>query len=352
MSNIITARDPDVIAAEINTIKKAVREIAIRASIEIGGKLTEAKTMVNHGEWGKWLEENVEYSQSTANYLMQFYQQYGGNQESMFDNWTNSELFEKLSVSKHIALLSLPFADRKDFAERHDAEHLSTRQLQKAIQEQLDEERRKHQHTQGELESAQAQLRDANQSVIDMQQQLSAAQSAEGAWQKTVKKLETEKHLAVTGEKNAMQKVEVLENQLKDARAKERKIRAELKQAREHPEVPESMMEELRKEAEAAAAQQATADIQKQLDTANAALAEANAKVKAAQNSQRMSNPDVLAIQALGEQMLANANVINGHKMKAVMKDENNAQPIKNILIYILKELRVSFGIKKDELGD
>ena len=93
MSDIITARDPDIIAAEINTIKEQVQKVLIYASIEIGGKLTEAKGLVPQGEWGRWLEKNVEYSQSTAENMMKLYREYGGNQESLFDTWTKSETF-------------------------------------------------------------------------------------------------------------------------------------------------------------------------------------------------------------------------------------------------------------------
>ena len=60
MSDIVTVRDPDIIAAEINIIKKKVQQTVIFASIEIGGKLMEAKSLVPQGEWGKWLENNVE----------------------------------------------------------------------------------------------------------------------------------------------------------------------------------------------------------------------------------------------------------------------------------------------------
>ena len=53
---IITVRDSDTVAAEINTIKETARKVMITSAIMIGGKLAEAKSMVPHGEWGKWLE--------------------------------------------------------------------------------------------------------------------------------------------------------------------------------------------------------------------------------------------------------------------------------------------------------
>ena len=46
MSNIITARDPYIIAAEINTIKRQVQETVIAGSLRIGEKLQEAKSLV------------------------------------------------------------------------------------------------------------------------------------------------------------------------------------------------------------------------------------------------------------------------------------------------------------------
>lgn len=371
MSEIITARNPDIIAAEINTIKEQVIKIAIRAAIEIGGKLTEAKTMVNHGEWCQWLQDNVEYKQSKAEYLMNLYQQYGGKQESLFDDWTNSETFEKLGVSKHVALLALPFDDRKDFAEKVDAEHLSTRQLQSAIQTQLEAERNSR-------EAVEAQLRDTEQILLDAQQQLSAAKSSEGAWQeeierltgerdqaeineenlrKEIDKLNAEKHLAETGEKNAMNKVEVLEKQLKDAKKAVKQAKADLKHAKEHPDVPESMMEELRAQAETEAAEKTEADLQKKLAEAAAALDKEAAKrqeverqLAEAQKRQQMADPNLMAVQALGTQMIALANSINGHRMKAIMQNQDMAKPIGGYLISVINELRSSFGIKITDL--
>ena len=74
-SNIVTTRDSEIVAAEINTIKRQVQETMIAGSLRIGEKLQEAKSLVPQGEWGKWLEENVEYSQSTAENLMKLYRE-------------------------------------------------------------------------------------------------------------------------------------------------------------------------------------------------------------------------------------------------------------------------------------
>ena len=55
MSGLMVNRTPEIIAAEINGIKEQTRKMVLYNSIEIGRKLTEAKLLVEHGEWGHWL---------------------------------------------------------------------------------------------------------------------------------------------------------------------------------------------------------------------------------------------------------------------------------------------------------
>ena len=319
MSNIIAARDAGVIAAEINYIKKKVQETVIYASIEIGEKLCEAKSMVAQGEWGKWLEENVEYSQSTAENLMRLYKEYGGNQESLFDTWTKSQTFGKLSYTQHLALLSMPFADRQQFAEENNVADMSTRELQQAIRER-DEARM-------EAEAYSAQVRDANQNVLHMQQQLAAAKSDEGAWKTEIDKLTAAKHLAETGERNAVEKATVLEKQLQEAQKKQREIRAELKKDRENPDVPETLMDQIRKEAEAEVAEKAVGDIQKKLEAANAALETQRAKTNEIAEklaaAQKRSDPDLIEFNILAQKLRADFNVLDGMRRKVSVGDKD-----------------------------
>lgn len=121
-------RTPGIIATEINSIKGQTRATVLHASAEIGKRLIEAKDMLSHGDWGKWLEENIEYSQSTANNLMQLYREYGSD-TSKFTTLGN------ISYTKALALLSVPEEDREQFVEEHDVENVSARELQKIIKE-------------------------------------------------------------------------------------------------------------------------------------------------------------------------------------------------------------------------
>lgn len=132
MNQLTTERSTDVIAAEINAIKYQTQNMMLQASAEIGKRLTEAKAQLQHGEWGNWLKENVEYSQSTANNLMQIYNEYGAN----------SQALGNLSYTKAVALLGVDAEEREVFMQENNVDEMSARELQKIIKEkqQLEKE--------------------------------------------------------------------------------------------------------------------------------------------------------------------------------------------------------------------
>ncbi|WNF36426.1 DUF3102 domain-containing protein [Bacillaceae bacterium IKA-2] len=133
--NQVSTRTTEIIAAEINSIKEQTRKMFLYNSIEIGRRLTEAKIMVPHGEWGKWLEGNVDYSQSTATNLLRIFEQFSSDQLSIFGANVKSQAFEKLSYSQAVALLGVPEEQREAFVKEKDVENMSTRELNKVIKE-------------------------------------------------------------------------------------------------------------------------------------------------------------------------------------------------------------------------
>lgn len=138
-NNALTVeRTPELIAAEINNIKNQTRKILLYNSIEIGRRLIEAKSLLEHGEWGNWLEQSVDYSQRTANNLMKIFEEYGADQITLLDTNLNSQTFANLSYSQAIALLKVPSEEREKFAEDNKIEELSTRELEKVIKERED----------------------------------------------------------------------------------------------------------------------------------------------------------------------------------------------------------------------
>lgn len=148
MNNEIQAvRNISVIADEINAIKSqtsgiltAALSYAKRSCFEIGKRLEEAKALVNHGEWGAWLQNNFEYSESTAGNLMRIYREFGSEQINLLTGKSPAETFEGLSQSQLVELFALPKEMRAEFVENHRAElqdgDMSIRDMRELIRQQ------------------------------------------------------------------------------------------------------------------------------------------------------------------------------------------------------------------------
>ena len=78
------ARTAEAVALEIRTLQRQAQGIILSYAIEIGRRLEEVKAMLPHGEWGAWLKNELDYSQSTAQNFMKVFREYGDNQQSMF----------------------------------------------------------------------------------------------------------------------------------------------------------------------------------------------------------------------------------------------------------------------------
>lgn len=129
------ARTLDMVTAEIKFLDAQAGRLVMGHALEIGRRLTEAKELVPYGEWGAYLEKQLNYSQSTANKLMKVFQEFGASQMGLFGPEVESETFTNLTYSKALALLSLPREERADFLCEVDAESMSTRELKEAIRE-------------------------------------------------------------------------------------------------------------------------------------------------------------------------------------------------------------------------
>jgi chromosome segregation ATPase len=126
--NKLQVRPLETIENEINFYKQ---QTAI-GIIEIGKRLIEAKEQLPHGEWGKWLEERVEFSNVTATRFMRVAKE-GGNLSTLKD----------LSQSKIFALLDIPQEEREEFisnphevnGQTKTVDEMTSRELQKVIKE-------------------------------------------------------------------------------------------------------------------------------------------------------------------------------------------------------------------------
>ena len=143
MSEINTSRTTELIAAEIVNIKEQTKKMVIYNSIEIGRRLVEAKEIIEHGEWGIWVEKSVSYSQSTANNLMKIFNEYGSDQITLLNNNSKSQALGNLSYTQAVTLFGIPAEERESFVAENDIESMSTRELKKAIQDKEKAEKEK-----------------------------------------------------------------------------------------------------------------------------------------------------------------------------------------------------------------
>lgn len=346
MNEIITARDADVIAAEINIIKAQTRKMLVTNAIEIGRRLVEAKSMVAPGRWGEYLECQVDYSQSTAENLMKLFREYGDNQESLFDSFPKSETFGKLSYTQALALLAVPADEREQFAEQNDVASMSTRELQEAIKARDMAKSEKEKICQ-ELDLIKGELEDAVQEIRSIGEEsdrnFRKAQETEAENARLREKIrQAEKKQA-----DAAVSVEQIKAQLAKAQEQEKTARADLKKAQEHPEIPESLMEQLRKEAEAEAAKNAKADLEKKLaaaqksvDAAEKARADAEEKLAASQKEAKMSSPDVAVFKTVFNQAVANINQLHGAFMKVKANSPESTENCRRAMEQVSESLR------------
>lgn len=285
MNKIIntTARTASSIAAEIRFLDRQAANTCLNFIIEIGRRLVEAKSLVEDGQWLNYIKTELNYEKSTAQNYMRLYERYGSGQRSLFGSFAETETFGNLTYTKALALLQVPEEDLEDFAEAHDIENMSTRELQQAIKERNEAV---------DAKNAAIQARDESlQEISDLTEQVE---------QKDAEIDRMIKETAKVGDKLTAKdkEIEKLKADVAAANKKAADAKADLKKAKENPDIPAAMMEQLRADAEKTAAEKAAADVQKKLDAANrerdAIREELNCtqqKLDAAQKAAQLQNP-------------------------------------------------------------
>lgn len=107
----------------------AMQARALRLSINmnmwaLARVFVEAKELVPHGEWGKWVEENADVSEKTASDLMAAYRRFGSNPN-----------LAEIGQTKIFRLLPLPEGTEEQFLSDHNVETMSSREIQEAVKE-------------------------------------------------------------------------------------------------------------------------------------------------------------------------------------------------------------------------
>lgn len=172
---------PERLGVEIRELTRQAKAMTVYYAVEIGRRLTAAKSMVPHGGWADWVRENTEFSQTTATRMMRIFDEYGAAQIGIFGAEPNSSTLQNLSISNALRLLAVPEDEREEFAEAVDAENLSARELEKAIKERdaaiKERETAMRQSDRDSLraEQAEKEAAEANERVRGMEDELTAA---------------------------------------------------------------------------------------------------------------------------------------------------------------------------------
>lgn len=103
---------------EILQLKKST----VENMLKIGEKLLLVKKSLAHGEFGKYLEENVDMSTRNANRFMK-----------VVSEFSNKTTLSNLEPSKLVILLDVPKNQIDDFAKENDLDNMSCREIREKI---------------------------------------------------------------------------------------------------------------------------------------------------------------------------------------------------------------------------
>ena len=98
--------------------------------LQLGRVLTEAKPLVDHGEWMSWVRENAHMPVRTAQQYMQAYAKFGLNNR-----------YAQLGPSQIIKLLPMTDDEREQLLKENDVENMTTREIDSAIRAQREKMR-------------------------------------------------------------------------------------------------------------------------------------------------------------------------------------------------------------------
>ena len=280
---------------------------------QIGKLLTEAKSRVGHGGWEKYLAEKVAYSQSTANNFMRLYQEYG-------EYGPNLQTFGNLNPSQALALLALPEGKREEFAETHDGESMSVRELtaQIAAEKEL-------------TEQAKTDAAALREQLAVAQEEIGAAHQKAADWQKQARDWQDKNSEDKKVERKLRADVTALETELAAARAQAGKL---------PPAEMSRLRDELLDEAVKVTEESHRADLADRDATIERLKAELQQAQEAAEQGDEQQTLLSIVQDAVG-QVGEKLNVLQGHYLKVKATNPKLAEAIRSLVsrqIYLMYE--------------
>lgn len=295
-----SGKTPDILAAEIRTIKSQTGRMVLNASIEVGRRLTEAKAKLPHGSWGEYLKNEVDYSPSQAQNLMRVFREYGSDQQSLFGGEAKSQTFGRLTFSQALSLLVIPDeGEREKFVLENDVEHMSVRELNEALKarDAAEEKAAAAEDTARGLREEAERLREE---LTDQARVYEAKLTSAGV---EVDRAKAEAQAAQEAQEKAAAKAQRFQEALSEANASSQaaeeehtRLLQELEELRNRPTEADTAAVE-------AARQAAIAEMTEKVDKAKDAKKEAEEKRKAAEESLKAAQKELADLKAKGPEV-------------------------------------------------
>lgn len=268
MDKMEMVRDYNVIAVEINIIKAQTNTVLLNSAIEIGKRLKEAKQLVGHGNWAKWLEEKVSYSQRTASNLIKIHEEYD---TKMIEN-LNSQSTADLGYTQAVAMLKLDYEERENFVVEHNLEEMTTREVETEIKEKL--------ALKAEKEALQKQLekqtKKESKMAIEIKEKLEKIEEYERLVREKTEETKQLKSLIKTKSEVKEITPKELEKLKQEVKKKKDEVKELKKQLKEKPKEVEVEVEKV--------VETIPEDIQEELDTLKAKLNETKLKLNSSES--------------------------------------------------------------------
>jgi DNA repair exonuclease SbcCD ATPase subunit len=315
-----SGKTPDILAAEIRTIKSQTGRMVLNASIEVGRRLTEAKAKLPHGSWGEYLKNEVDYSPSQA-----------------------------------LSLLVIPDeGEREKFVLENDVEHMSVRELNEALKarDAAEEKAAAAEDTARGLREEAERLREE---LTDQARVYEAKLTSAGV---EVDRAKAEAQAAQEAQEKAAAKAQRFQEALSEANASSQaaeeehtRLLQELEELRNRPTEADTAAVE-------AARQAAIAEMTEKVDKAKDAKKEAEEKRKAAEESLKAAQKELADLKAKGPEVreltqeekdaltaeaVERIKAESAERMQALEKQLSKADPDTTTLMVLFKSWQETY---------
>lgn len=199
----IEDKTTEELAQEANTLwqqMEVIGNIGLMMAVQAGQRLQVIKSRLQHGEWEKWCEDNLQFSKSKAEKMLKLAKK-ASDENSIF---SKTETFTDLGISRVWALLSAPEEVAKEIVEDPESKDLTVRELQdkirvltdeaKASKEKASEESGKAGKLRKELKAVKEQVKTLEEQLKDQQNAKAEKSEADAELKKELERLREEKN--------------------------------------------------------------------------------------------------------------------------------------------------------------